>query len=374
MEILLYASAIISGILLKRSKLVSAYIMLVMVVLGAFRSQCADINSYFLEYQWVNSGVMTQNNTRYLGFFLLQKVCAALDMDFIQYQVVVFSISALLMFVAATILTRNVNLLLAMYLIYPFGIDAIQIKSLLADSISLVAVSICLKDTKLSQYENKKDAQSDRYKFLFCLLLMVVAITIHFSLSLILLMLLLYRFSTSGNIGKRVWTGTIIISFVIYAELLPKILNVVFNVFPVFDVHYISVWLQRKVSLGILIIIAEIGLTVSTSWLGRIMLCKEYASEKIQRISKNSATFITTMWLLVPFCMLDITFNRTFRIYIFVLYAIMSNLLNGRIDKKRKKILCFIMFFFTVAMMFRIDIYDTYDSTLGALLKFNQLL
>lgn len=374
MEILLYASAIISGILLKRSKLVSAYILLVMVVLGAFRSQCADISNYFLEYQWVDSGVMTQDSARYLGFYFLQKICAALGMDFIQYQIVVFSISALLLFVAATILTRNVNFVLAMYLIFPFGIDAIQIKSLLAESVSLVAVSICLRDTKLRQYENKKDTQSDRKKFLFCLLLMVVAITIHFSLSLILLMMLLYRFSASSNIGKRVWAGTIIISFIIYAELLPKILNVVFNVFPVFDAHYISVWLQQKVGLGILIIIGEIGLIVSTSWFGRIMLCREYVSEKIQCISKNSATFITTMWLLVPFCMLDITFNRVFRIYIFVLYAMMSNLLNGRIDKKRKKILCFFMFFFTVAMMFRTDIYEVYDSTLGALLKFNQLL
>lgn len=374
MEILLYTSAIISGILLKKSKIISAYIMLVMVVLGAFRSQCADINNYFIEYQWVHSGEITQSNTRYLGFYLLQKVCAVQDMNFVQYQVVVFSISALLMFVAAKKMTNNVNFLLAMYLIYPFGIDAIQIKSLLADSISLVAISMCLKRNESVKDAKQKNIISDKRELIFSLLLMVIAITIHFSLSLILLMALLYYFSTSSNIGKRVWIGTVVIGAVVYAELLPKILNMIFKIFPVFEIGYISVWLQRKVDFGILVIIVEIGLTVITSYFSQKIINREYNSEKIKCASKNSATFVTTMWMLVPFCMLDITFNRTFRIYIFVVYAMIANLINGKIDKKGEKILCFILFFITIAMMFRIDIYAVYDSTLGALLNFNQLL
>ena len=374
MEIFLYISSVILGISFKKSKIISAYIVIAMTILMAFRDQCADLTNYIVEYNLVRNGSYNIKNARYIGFYLFEKFFSVQGFSFVCFQVCLGLISFLILLVSAKRITRNVNFVLALYLIYPFGIESIQVKSLLASSISILGLTF-LKDSVAGgvSTDSSRGDRKKQFGLLRFIILSVVATTIHFSLALILILgLVVYYFN--DKIKENVFVFTILVTTLVYLNAIPKITNIVSRIFPVVNLKYISVWMERKVGLGIVIVISLMIIITFLTGYGKKMVFKEGLSQTKKDWESFLTMFSYTIWILLPFCMFDTTFNRLFRVYLFFMYCSIAIYLNGKMDKRLHKLIGVFMSICAAILFFFYDIFPFYESTLGALLKYNTLI
>ena len=361
MTIFLYWSAIIAAFFGKKSKLVAVYILSVIWVLAAFNLSNADLTNYQREYAWISEGIFTAENARYLGYYFLQLISSKIGLDFLSFKVLVFLGVFLLLAYSLRKITKNFNIALAFYLAYSYGIDVVQVKTLIANTLVFFAIANFLSKKESSNYD----------KIIFILLL-VLASSFHFANSFFLIIGILYIFFDAGLYKKICLFGSI--GFILLTRF--NILEIIFNLSTSIltfagDLNYLSGWFDSRVKLGFFLQAAPVV----------ALLFLNHMHGRLQKREKNELIGLDNMlafsWgilLLLPFFMYDVTFSRLCRVFYLVHYALLAQNFTVKWDKKGMKIAAFFLSISLVVFLYLLDIQPVYPVTLGAIFDNNMYL
>lgn len=352
--VVLFMSAIMTGIIFKRSKIFTAYIYIVMVILAAYRTASADFSNYVFEYNNINVGL---KGGRYIGFssieYLFSKI---LKLPFEKYLILFYIITFGILIISIRVITKNVNIVLALYLIFSFGIDAVQMKSLLADSLSLLSISL------LWMYLYSKQRKNVLY-IIASFFIILVAALIHFSVVYYIIssILILINYNKE-NISRKMFWGFIICLILIYNGFLAFIISFANKIGMLNDVQYLNSWISKNTSLGWLVYALAILSVIIVA----------FFLNKIDIKGKFIKIYIMTSIFLIPLIILNGAYFRLMRIYYILIYAFVA-------EYKFKRRIClkeligYVILALSIMLAYKIEIYPVYENTLGALFMNNSL-
>lgn len=353
MMVIMYVSAILCGLICRKSRICSVYILGVMYLISTFCVQNADYNNYENGYHLIASGSST--SFRYLGYFLFMKIWAFLGLSFMQYRMVFYFLVLMLLFLAIRRLSEDVNFVLALYMIFSFCIDAVQMKSFLATSVMFYGLSFLL---------GKTGKNRSAVAIFFCLSL--IAATIHFSSVFYILAGFSYiAWQRKRNIGQNVFLLSAMVAFFVYSggpELVIQIMN---RLGVLGDIDYILEYFERKTKFGFLL---------GFIWVAMIVYCccnikKRMAKESITY--SNITKFSSTALLALPLFVLHMQYTRIMRPYMVLMYIVYANQFHRR--ETKHEIFENVIFLILMTFVSMIEIRPVYDGTLGALFENNAL-
>ena len=327
MLFLIWAILIIMGLLFPKSKIITFLLTLFMVISICFRTQGADWTVYTNEYKW--SAYQIFSDVHYVGYLILEQFGHRLGLTFEQFTVFVGIISIMLFLFGTTKLTSNINVVFALFLIYPFSHEAVQVRTFLANSIIIAALPLILKeDNKIA------DRKKRLINIILFYVLSILACTIHFEAAFYLICVSLMLFLPKKYGRSYIFGGTIILFALIQTGILPTIVSR-FNT-------RIAYWLSGKTGLGIIIPIF-ISLVI---WYGMQMVgkcCVAKSSETEKKIFERLLRLSNFIIILIPLFCYDITFNRLWRLFLFVFYIMIANILNYSLKKNTYLWIIFLM-------------------------------
>lgn len=358
MAIFVYISTIVLGLLFKKSKICTAYILSIMYIFSAFRITSADYENYKIAY----NSIETTSYYKYAGYTSFQKVFHNIGLSFEQYNIVFYIIVLLLFAVAIRILTKNVNSVLAYYMIFSFPIDAVQMKSYLSEALSLVAISIIIKYIKFDE-----DKKLNAKQLVIALGCFIMALYIHFSSAFYLIAAILYFTTKNRNsISKKVFALTITFSLVCYSGFFAVILKIANNLGIVGRLDYLDMYTIKTGKLGFILYAGWIILLIFACRYNKNEVCMETGQSEI-------SSFMLTSILIIPFLILNVEYNRLIRIYMILLYIFYSNIKKKTIISK-KILFNYSAYFFSIIFSYCYIVVNLYEGTLGALLKYNSII
>ena len=365
MTYILFFSAIIAGVLCKKSKAVSAYILIVILILSVYKYNCADLNNYRGEYNNIMSGI---GSSKYIGQYWLTRFCTSMKLSFNQYLYVYYCLFFLILIGAIAKLTANVNVVLSCYMIYSFGIDAIQMKTMLADGVTLIALVFLFNAKKKCVLENKKN---NKYFYLF-LLFSIIAISIHFINAFFMVVGLYFYFVGYQKYKKYIFVFVSITFVLLYLNILPKIVTFIAQHLSLLDIEYITYWMMRRAQWGWIIPTAALGLiTIYIESINKYALT--YKGRKDNEITEYARKFIYSIWAIMPLFLYNATFVRVVRVYVVLVSILYSRCEGIRLKMKKRELGVYLLFFSIIIYLYMYEIQPYYDSTLGAILRYNTL-
>lgn len=365
MTYILYVAAILAGFVFKKSRLCTGFIYIVMVLLAGFRTRSADLANYMLEYIQASEDV--SKFTRYIGYFLFQKFFVGIGLEFDEYLIMVYIIGFLLLIISVRMLTVKVNYVLALYLIYSFALDAIQIKSLLAEVFALLGIVLLLKKHKTDE---PKKMFSDFKGTIIPIIIIFIGGLFHFSSMLYVVCAIIY---VLVQYKKKIMSKIYIICGVAVLFVISGGISYIFSIANSLgilgDMTYLSYWTNVNTRLGWII---------PASWVLLDYFVCRYISSRNNIFMENNlknaiVKFSMLVVLIIPFLLLDVTMCRLMRVFIILQYVLVAN------EKftSRQKLTQFASYVaFLICIIFSVwyEILPVYDGTLGALLRYNSLL
>lgn len=359
MALALFISAIIAGLIFKKSKICTIYMFAIMYIFAAYRTYDADYNTYLIGYNNLGNA----SAYRYAGYSLFVRFFYNLGFDFETYNHLFFLIVLVLLIIAIRLLTKNINVVLACYLVYSYSLDVIQMKSAIADVLALLSIAIII-NINSNAIESEK-----RRKLMWCvgILCLGIAVYMHFSTLYYVIALVIYNLNRNRkNIGLRVIIISGVLTGLLYSGLLLLIMRYA-NVLRILgDLDYMSHWAQKSTRYGYLIYILIITLL--------IVSCRYNQNEMIKNDRQREVSnFIFTALLIIPFVFLNGQYSRLIRDYMILTYVIFAEQ-ERSVVITGKRIVNNLMCIGAISLLFYLDIASNYENVLGALLRFNSLV
>lgn len=296
---ILFGTAIILGFCFKKSKPVTLYMLLVMYILAVFKSNVPDLGNYQLEFLYAANHVW--RDTRYLGYFWLVTVCAEHGMSFLTFSMLYYGVCLSVLLIAIKRMTKFPNIVLTLYMIYPFAMEAIQMKTMMANAWILLGLSF------LFDFNNK--SKHPLWRLILFLLFSLIGCSFHYSLVIFIVIGLMYFYLPNAKFTKYILIASISMFALIYFNILPGIVNAVLTYVPG-DIKYTMRWLTRNVKMGFvfpMVAILLISLVV-------------FLKKKIAKKEPQGLVFVQSVWCVLPLFLYDITFFRLIRVYLILLY------------------------------------------------------
>ena len=210
--------------------------------------------NYEAEYNNVLNGFLFES--KYMGHYFIIMICSRIGFTFVQYLHVYYFVSLGFLYIALKKFTLNINVVLSFYMIYSFGIDAIQMKTMLADALILYAISFLI-EAKIDRNEKRNSIKKIG---LFCVF-SISSIAIHFTSILFFLVGFIYYLVDDKKYRKYIYLFTSVVFVLSYMNILPKLVLYVGRFFPVFDIEYVTSWMEHEVQLGWIVLIPPIVLS-----------------------------------------------------------------------------------------------------------------
>jgi len=207
-------SYVVSSILIffslikKKSALLSLLLFIALWILFGFNTGNADYYAYELQF----NGTIKPPD---IGFEFLLVFFNLIGFTYQQFLITISLICYVIIFTSIKKYTENLSYVMALYFIYPFIFDVVQIRS-------FIALTILLYGLQYLFTNNKKDI----FKYIFFVL---VASSIHFAF-LFYLVLILVKFFPSWKKMLVIFSAFVILAIlVIYSGFLAVLLNNLFN-------------------------------------------------------------------------------------------------------------------------------------------------
>ncbi len=374
MTLILYISALVAGLIFRRSKICTIYILSVMYILSAFNVKNADYATYQSSYQnMLGSG---RTLFRYRGYTDFTYLFGSNGIDFEHYMIYFYLIMFVIMIVAIRLLTEKVNPVLSYYMIFSYGIDVVQMKSLFADVLILLAVSLLIRNEVIKAEDEMDHAAKVKRRILrrsLPYMILIYAVTIHFSALFFLACSLLFvTIKNKGKMLKRVFYISIFFSVLIYVGFLPVVMHYA-NVLGILgDMDYMMHWATRSTRFGFILTFVLVGLVVIAINVDRLSWDRDDTRDRVGLKYKFIADYTLTAMLALPFLVMNGHFSRLIRPYMILMYIYYVH------KKKMQKIrtgelIGYLCYMGSIVYAFWIDIYPSMEGTLGALLEFNRL-
>lgn len=361
MTYFLFISSIILGFIFKKSKAVSAYILTSMYLLAAFNYDNYDYFSYTVSYAKTAS---TTFDYRYIGYSMFEHLFSARGLTYSEYLKFAFIIVFIVLYYAICKLTDKPNQVLALFMIFPFGIDAIQLKALFSEVFGLLGIALLFNDMC-----ETKSLLKNRH-LVMTIVCFVLSILFHFSGAFNLAAVVLFFFFRN----KRWFNKTVIIASLVgfvavYTGILGKIISIAGALGVISDTEYLSSYATKSTNFGFLITFIPVLLMVGACWL---VVREDKKEEQLTIIQLIIRQFVLTGLLVLPLLTMHMVFDRLARIYMILMYILFVN--HPRLERLTiKQVSAYVMFVLSISWFFFIDIYSTLDGTLLAVLNYSEI-
>lgn len=158
---------LILSIFIKKNKFLYLAQILFMVLVAANNNMNADYVNYLNGYRYMFNyhGLISEPI-----FWLLARTSNIIGLDFLGYRYIFFGIAFILLGYVIWKLAEFPNIILGFYFLYPFSMDVIQMRSLMANALVLFAI------LKLQNYINSKNIRD----IIISIVLVAVATGFHF--------------------------------------------------------------------------------------------------------------------------------------------------------------------------------------------------
>jgi uncharacterized membrane protein YccF (DUF307 family) len=339
------------GWIWRKNKFVTALYLFFMVAAIGFRTQGADYLTYEAEYLWAKGSAYVDIN--YWGYYFIMHIEQFYNIDFETHLVIMAIVSCALYYLGIKRLSNNVNIVYALFLIYPFIHEAIQTRTFLADALVLCVLPILLREKR-----NKKQRNID---YLIFFVVSGISLTIHFLTIIYIACAILYIFMPRENNVFKIGLLAILTYLTIITNIFPKLLGGINE--------RAAYWLTSRTSWGALIAISfTIGIWYLTKYC--IACLKKAEIHTIKDIPlENLNKFTDYSLIIIPLFAYDVTFDRLWRIFLILLYACVSNVLFLKSCKREHRISISILIFVLVGALF---MYEG-ESSLLEIMKNNAL-
>ena len=360
MTYFLFFSSITLGFLFKKSKAVSAYILSAMYLLAAFNYYNADYYSYTLSYA---NAAGYRFNFRYIGYSMFVHFFSSRGITYSQYLKIAFVPIFLILFVTICILTDRPNPVLALFLVFPFGIDVIQLKAFYSEMFGLLGIALLLDGI------TKELKHNPNYRYVLSVVFFALSVLFHFSgLFYFLAALLFCLFRNKQWFSKAICLMSIVGLGAVLSGVLGKVMSIAGSLGVISEVEYLSSFASRSTRFGFILTFIPVVLMVSASWL-IIQPSSDNINDRKQQIIRQ---FMLTGLLILPLLVMHIVYDRLARIYLILMYSLFADVPKpNRVTIKQ--FLAYTMCFLAIVCFFFIDIYPSLEGTLLAILDNSEL-
>ena len=319
MLILTWGLLILIGLLFPKSRVVTAFLLLFSIITICFRTQGADYIIYQNDY--INSVYQSFSDVHYVGFLIIEKIAHSVNLTFEQFTIIVGILSTALMYSGIRKLTSNVNVVLALFMIYPFSHEVVQVRTHLANSIIIFALPLLFKESF-----NKKDNKSLRMIEFY--VLAILACTFHFEVAFYVGCITLMLFLPEKYSKFYIFGGSIALLILIKTGILPALITK-FN-------SRIAFWLSGKTGLGIVIpIFITLVIWFGMQIVGKLCIKKAGSSDE-QTMYKRILRFSDYIIFTLPLYCYDITFNRLWRVFLVLFFVMIAKIITVRLNRNQR--------------------------------------
>lgn len=290
---------IILGFACPKNKIVTYMSSLFMFYSIAYRNDGIDYGAYANEYELaIDQG---WGDVHYAGWLLFEKLGLWLGLEFDEFVIFISFICVVGFVFAVKKLTKNVNFVLSLFFVYPYGHETIQMRTFLADVVVLNGLSLVVGGINIR----------NGFKFYVS---MLVASFVHFLVSIYVVVVSLV-ISMPRKYGKGIVILFVCLSVFLFRSGLLNGLLTTLN-------SRVEFWLSSEIRIGWIIP------TTLNILLFYIMLKCNYllkCSGNIYYLN-NEMCYLFTLSLLalIPFFFIDITFIRLWRVYLVLMFAMLG--------------------------------------------------
>ncbi|WP_259693405.1 EpsG family protein [Lactobacillus helveticus] len=317
-----------------------------------------DPDHYFYQVEYLSAPSIYYKFADFPGWNLWMNFFINKGYVFSQFILIMAAICVVLMLVGVyetgKKLDGYISFALAIFLIYPLGHEATQMRTFFADALIFSVLPFLLEDVK--------DLKRKILNYSIYFGIVYIAITIHtLSYFFILVGIVFILLKTFKYEFQIIITSSIIVGILINSNVLSDIITRFLNTGK--QTHWMD---NGMFSFGKLL---PILITIIIWWIAHIEIKELCNTSQIISTEKRHLLtlqkFMNTIFLILPLLNYDITFNRLWRIYLMLLYLItgMYAYRNHK-EKNKKKIYILCLFFITVFVIF---IYENEMSILSLL-------
>ncbi len=325
---------IILGLFFRKSKILTILDYLFIIYNVGTRTSGVDFDVYRNEYLW--SAYSKGSDVRYIGFYYVEKFAHSLGFTLNEYLLFMVILSCSIFFIGLIRVTDKPNAALSLFFIYPFGHEAVQTRTFLADSIIVFSLYYL--------FQNKNENNCFNIKNI-CIyfILAFLASSIHFLAAIYIIVGILYIFLSDKFREVNIVAVVTIIYLLIVTNILPRM---IINLNP-----RIGYYISAKTGIGMLI---PIFITIIMYFLNLyIKSIIKYSLHIFHFNLKTYLNFIDLVIIILPLFCYDVTFTRMLRVFLIVEYIVFSKVLFLKgIGKNNKVIISLMMIFICSAFFF----------------------
>lgn len=333
---------IIAGFFLPKSKILFGLQGLFLFFVIGFRTHDLDYYVYQVEYN--TAPFIFYKIADFPGWNLWMNFWSNKGIVFNQFLLIMSAICVVSLLTGIYAVGSNlggyISFTVSMFLIYPLGHEATQMRTFFADTIVLLVLPFLLK--------NESDIKKRIINYLIYFGAVKLATTIHtLAYYFIVIGIVYIIFKSFKHELRTIIVGSILLVFLINSGIINNFILRFLNTDK--QDHWIT---NSNLSFGKLL---PITITIFI-WIIATIEIKEISKSlniKEQLYFINIQRFMNTIFLLLPFLTYDITFNRLWRIYLILLYLLTGKYIYGIRNKlDSRKISIISLFFITVVTIF----------------------
>ncbi|HCF38842.1 MAG TPA: hypothetical protein DER56_07280 [Thermosipho africanus] len=352
------------GLFKKRSKIITAFLIIIMWILFGWNTGNADYYNYNIAYNYFSNSPWVYNKE--LGFQLLCKISNFLGLEYGQFLILTSIIGLLLIRSTVKKYTKNTAFVLSLYFVFPFLLDAVQVRNFLSMSTIIYALRFLI---------DKRGFYRMKY-----ILFVIVASTFHYAALFYLTFLLAEVRNT-----KKLTAYCIFISVIgvlsSYTGIIPKLVSGITSSAKVYG------WFTDRMSLGIIIMIIIHMVALFLIHYAKSRIIKGERKIKIESkikkhhyelINLDFIDFVYKINIISLLAFVFYTFNMSFfRLYrnIFIMnyLAFSIAIFDIKLEKEEKLLFSLLVFIFVSTMTGYYILVPHYESVFKAILENNSL-
>lgn len=353
------------GLIFPKSRKLYICMAVYMVITIGLRTNSIDYDIYRVEY--FKAPFIPYKIADFPIYNLLMNFCIKLGINYETFVFLIALVSTILMLIGLYRISSLsgdscVSFAIGIFLLYPFGHEAVQIRTYLVDSMVLFALPYLL-NTATNSFKKIKN-------YLLYFIIVYIASGIHsigyffFVIGLAYILL--------KNVKHRdviIIAGTLAISLLVKTGELNNIITLFLN--SAKQDH----WLNSADSS-----IANILVVLLTTfiWLSLHFIIEFLASNVTMAKNKNFVInlgkFSDFCLLIIPLLLYDITFNRLWRIFLLLLYLVSGQYIYTIFNIRKRKIIKFTYIIISVVFIIVVYLYENEYSIVTSVLDYNYLI
>jgi len=361
-----YAISLLLGVLgfiKQKSKFVMISLFLLLWILFGFNTSNAD----YMIYNLIYDGHYPNHE---FGFMLLVNLFSNLGFTYQQFLISISLICYLILFRIINKYTIGTNYVIALYFIFPFMLDVVQIRNFIAMTIILLGIQYLLSDKKRATI-----------KYIVAVL---AASSIHYT-SLFYLILVFARFKSWKKLLLTFSMISIVGATIAYTNIIPSAMGIIF------ESDKVTNWFQGRTRFGFLIPIIfqliSFGFVYYSHYKYRKTEQKKendnnvYPNDRFKNVDVHQNKLLEIVFrinivllIAIPFYIFNVSFFRLFRNVLLLNYIVVTNGTLYYFKDKYERFIYKIAFsVYVISLLIYFIIQNNLHTVFIPILKFNSI-